>query len=283
MMNDWSNAMNQQNFRARGVGVAVLSLVLIACAPGDASLDGRMAAAEGETLTWDLLDCEAIILLLPATAEALAPHLPEGFSPLPLADAVAEMDVPVDPVDGNIGVETFECASGAGLHGPVEPMTYGSYYVMVEPPEEFRREVDFHFIKWDVLVPDAERRALLQAHGVPALDGGVTTTVFQQVDAIKFGDQSLSIGGSSHRLVANGAVPYSKSQGRIAEFTVTEHGLVEWQTDFEFHSVSNGPAVVEVGPDNLLAEVVGAGPQVGAAFIGSMSFVQGQIRLPIGQ
>ncbi|MGB1557253.1 MAG: hypothetical protein ACPHCJ_05670 [Oceanococcaceae bacterium] len=236
--------------------------------------------SQAEVLDWDLIECEAILTVLPASAAALAPHLPPGFTPIPFADVVAEMDVPVDPSDGNIGVETFVCQSGQGLNAPVEAMTYGSYYAMITPPEDLRRDVTFHFVKWDVLIPDADRRLFLQERGVPARDGGVSTTVFLQQDSLKMGDQSLTLGETVHFLTANGVVPAATPEGRIAEFMSTEAGLVEWQTDYVFHSVANGAAVVDVGAGDLLAEIVGTGPQVGASFIGALSFVNGEIRLP---
>ncbi len=262
-----------------------VAAVLLAACQGPTRGPSAVQALAGptptlETLAWELLNCEAILTLLPATAADLQPHLPEGFRPLPLADAVAEMDVPVDAFDGNIGVETFVCASGTGLAGELMPMSYGSYYVMVEPPEAYRRDVDFHFIKWDVLVPDAPRREWLQAHGVPALDGDVTTTLFQQQGDFKVGDQTLSMGGSTHRLSANGVAAYAKTEGSISEFTMTPNGLVEWRADWVFTGVSNGAVVVDVGAGNLLADVVGTGPVVGASFIGSLSFVNGVIVLP---
>lgn len=258
---------------------------LIACTGGpDVTMDIPPQTAssipQAEVLDWDLIDCEAILTILPASAAALAPHLPPGFTPIPFADVVAELDVPVDPSDGNIGVETFVCESGQGLEAPVEAITYGSYYTMVTPPEEFRRDVTFHFVKWDVLIPDPDRRMFLQERGVPARDGGVSTTAFLQQDSLKLGDQSLTLGETDHFLTANGVAPAATPEGRIAEFTPTDAGLVEWQTDYIFHSVANGAAVVDVGAGDLLAEIIGTGPQVGASFIGTLSFVNGEIRLP---
>lgn len=231
-------------------------------------------ASMPDKITWSLENCQSTLTLLPASAADLAPHLPDGFVPVPLLDAVAETDVPVDPVDGNIGVETLDCESGYGMDAPV---SYVSYYSMVRPPAEFERDVTFHFVKWDVVMDNEIIAETLTDWGVPVVNGGASTATFQNTPAAWITEQTASLDGASHVLSGLGTRPYPTPDSTIAEFTETENGMVEWYTDITFHDVRNGPVLVNVAAGNILADVVGTGPIAGVGFIGTLSFNEGTI------
>src|SRR5687767_5211523 len=90
---------------------------------------------------------------------------------------------PMNPSDeGNFGIEMFTCDAGVGLNGSVPDLVYGSLFTAVLPPAAMRVPgAKHHFVKWDVLIPDADRRALLQSEGVPAVDGKAAFASYEAV------------------------------------------------------------------------------------------------------
>ncbi|MGB0652974.1 MAG: hypothetical protein ACPGQL_07215 [Thermoplasmatota archaeon] len=249
--------------------------------PRDSDPAARFTEPSGAaTLPWGLTDCQAVIATVAADEAALAPFLPDGFRSLSMTE-VAGLGLPVDPVGGgNLGIEVLTCASGVGLDGSIQGLHYGSVFTMVEPPAELADgNVTFHFVKWDVMIPDQPRRDVLAGRGVPAVDGAGYMLQFQQVGDATLFDAVLEMDGDVHTLRGAAAAPYD-TEGSFVEFTAVPDGFVTWHTVFTWASVAVGPVVLEPSPGSLVAEILGTGPAVGAAFAGVIDLHDARIELP---
>lgn len=274
------------------LAVILLAGLLAGCvAPPDAAADdaappvpvaGIPRLPDGSlpawTMDWSLLDCTFVAILAPVPAATVQPHLPEGFRSLSLGETA--FGAPNPTADGNFGLELFSCARGTTHNGTVEGMTYASYFSAVAPPAEYAREVDTHFVKWDVLIPDGPRREMLAAYGVPAVKGEVRVDFFDskgEDEATVRGSFSLA-DGPAHAL--DGVAFADFADGSFTEFTHTPGGLVEWTQRYFFDAGGVGSATVNVAPGTFAAEILGAGPASGVGIVGAVRFDGGSIALP---
>jgi hypothetical protein len=227
----------------------LLSIALLAgCAApqeseaGDDGGDGAAALPERE-LAWSLTGCRFVAGIVAAKASALAPHLPPGFRSLSMQELL-HPSAPRGTDEANFGVEALTCQNGSGVNGTLESMQYGSYFSAVDPPGELRGPYDFHFVKWDVLVPDTERRELLAAYGVPARNGTAAFSMFSETGPTFRVAATLQFEGEGvSRLTATGAVPVE--EGSFAEFTAVPSGFVAWSTKYAFAAGGVGQATVQ--------------------------------------
>lgn len=234
-------------------------------------------APESLDLDWGLTDCQAVVAFFDVEPEQVAAHLPDGFEPVSTAQGLAGAG-PNPTGFASFGMELFACTSGVGLNGSVESMAYGSYFAFVDPPEELRDpDVDAHFYKWDVLVPDPDRRELLADHGLLARNGSVSFSDFTQAASVAAVEGELEIEGAVHRFSGHAAAP---GPGTLAfvEFTHGTDGLVLWRTNAVSSAVGTGSGSVDVADDTLAAEVLGAGPQDAVFIVMTASFEDGSIR-----
>lgn len=237
-------------------------------------------AAGNETtpidLAWGLSGCQAAVVFFDVDSAAVQPHLPEGFAPRPIAQGMIGGG-PNPTQDGSFGIEMFTCDSGAGLNGTVEPMTYGSYFAFVDPPDALEEDVDFHFVKWDVLVPDEPRREFLQTYGLPARNGTAAFSSFSLTQSAGSFEGTLSIDGNEHgfsgQAVAPGPDPVS-----FVEFMEGANSLVAWRTSVPMSAVGLGPGTVDVPSGTLAAEVLGPGMHEGNLLLFEGAFEGGSIK-----
>lgn len=215
------------------------------------------SGATGRTLDWGLSGCRAVIALVPVEPSAVQPHVPEGFTAT-VPDSVAAV-LPPDPrLDAVLGIEALDCAEGIGLHGAVADLDYGSFFTFVEPPAHLAApEHDLHFVKWDVLVPDAPRRDVLRRHGVAARDGGTDLTTWLSGAGGTAFDVGLTFeGGEGYRLrgVAGAPTPFT---GSFIEHSATSTGLATWTTSYDAASAVGGTGTVQLAAAGFPARVVG--------------------------
>jgi hypothetical protein len=235
-------------------------------------------------LPWGLTDCRFGVVLLDVPAAIVQAHVPEGFRVLSLAEVGVEgntgQDIPQDPNGGgNFGIEVFQCDEGLGLDGPVEGLSYGSYFTAVEPPAELRRDVTFHFVKWDTLVPDAPRRALLQSYGLPVREGSATVTHSLTQGALTSYTGTLDFGGEE-TITFEGSSLAPQQPFTFVEFQRTPNGLATWSTTGAIAVGGVGPQTVTVPEAGLANDVVGAGVLRGIGFAGVATFSNGLIEAP---
>jgi hypothetical protein len=271
----------------------VVAMVGSGCAGNESGDDAGEGATsplwlEAQELPWTMTGCRFLAAVLEAPLDVVQPLVPEGFrvmSPQEFAgEGVTGVDVPATDA-GNVGVEAFQCEAGQGLNGSVAGMTYASYYIGVDPPQEYDRGNGYTFIKLDVMIPDEDRRDLLALYGVPVTNGTATVTTGPTtglpVHVIDV-EADLSFGElGQFALSGTAAAPYPIDCA-FTEFTPVPAGFVEWTMACEFVQGGIGPLTVEVPAGSWLADIVGAGPVDGAGFIGIIDFAQGSIKLPEG-
>ena len=254
--------------------LALALLVLPGCLSGpaaDAPPGAAPAPGAPGVLPWSLTECAFLVAFVPVKAERLAPHVPGGFT-------LSTAGGPLGAVQGEayVGVEAFQCASGAGLEGEVAPLEYGSFFTAVEPPAALRMEADALFLKWDVLVPDAPRREALLAEGLPARAG--TATLERPLGPAPRILATLTledVGAFRVDGLVQGQGPLA--EGAFVEYMAREDGGVAlWRAAWETHALERGRAMVTFEPGSWVAEV--AGGQAPASFItGSWTFHDGTI------
>lgn len=258
----------------------IACLVLAGCVqvPEDTPAD-RVAAPLD--LAWTLTDCNAIVALVPVSAAAVQPHLPPGFTPA----SFAESGLPPDPRgEAVVGVEGWTCKSGLGLHGAVENIDYASLFAIVHPPANLSAKGSkFQFVKWQVGVPDADRRAALAGAGASAVDAKLEMARFDTTPAGIDLMASLAFNGT-YELQAAASAPATATDPEMARFTFTEFQpaangtFVTWTGTLENPHGFDGGGTLAL-PPGILADIAGAS-NVQAYYLvaTSASLVSGTIR-----
>lgn len=264
--NDPSPSFKRAPSRARAMRVLLLVALALAGCLASPDPSPATAADDVDVLPWGLHECRYLVAFLPVRADAVRPHLPEGFEPAPGL---------VPGASASLGVEAFSCAGGMGFGEDVAPMSYGSTFASVVPPEALAMDVPFQYVKWDTLVPDDARRALLVARGFPARagavtieEGALTTATMDMVDVGAFTIQ-----------VAAG--PEGEGgEGAFAEFTPGEGAaLARWNATATNVTVASGRGVVTVPEGSIAADILGASTAPANVNVGTWSFVAGELRL----
>jgi hypothetical protein len=236
---------------------------------------------DGATAPWSLDDCFFAYALAPVTAEALGDRIPPGFLlrppvPVNLAGAAREATA----VAAYMGFEIDVCESGDGLSGGVAPMQYASAWVGAHPPLRMQDPASTgHFLVYDILVPDADRRAWLASAGAPVHDGGIVVT---RTDVGFRAEWTLDgIGGFAMDVATSEAPPSTPFSGRFTQFQPTSEGkLVRWSTDWAATETWRGVATLEVPEGSWYADVLGATTLPAQSFHGAWSYTGGDIELP---
>lgn len=234
-------------------------------------------------MAWTMSGCMFGVALIDVPAAAVQPFVPEGFRVQSVQEAGAEgqvgQDVPNPEADGNIGFEIFSCDSGSTLDGTTEPMIYASIFTGVEPPVELRRDVQNHFVKWDVLIPDAPRRDVLVAAGIPA-HGGAAAAAGELLGAsMSSYEASATIEGLGEFAFTGRSVA-PLPDGAFTEYTETPLGLVEWNMRYHLVAGGAGPQTVTVPDGAWFNEILPAGTHDGFGFSGIIDFDEGSIAFP---
>lgn len=233
---------------------------------------------DGLVLPWGLSDCQAAIAILPATTGAVSPYLPPGFRSLSMEEVI---ETGTDLAgEANLGVELLVCDSGANLTGDEPDMAYASYFTAVEPPEDLRENVTLHFVKWDVMIPDDERRMHLQSLGIPAVPGDGSWNLHQgQATNWVFNGQ-LDLDGASFTFTGATLQP-APSDVTFVEFQETDRGLVRWHATVDTTRLGSGPATVTLPSSGMASDIVGLPVSPAAAFGGMVTFTESTITVPV--
>lgn len=263
----------------------VLSVLLLA--PAFAGCADRLrdrlepAPSQATVLPWGLSGCSFVVAFVPVPASRVAPHLPAGFQSL----SFAQMGFPNDPRgEANVGVEAWRCQEGVGHNesAVLNAVPYGTIFTAVEPPADLKdNESTLHFLKWDVLVPDAPRRGILQAAGVPAMEGNVTFNRFVQAPTggITF-DVVLDLNGTFAFRGTSAVAEQSLTRFAFTEFTPVPEGYARWRTNVTADAAFVGGGFLGT-PPGLFRDVAG-GERVQAYYIAGVNgaFSNGTIVLP---
>jgi hypothetical protein len=262
--------------RPWAVLAALPVLVLAGCsgpAAPDAGQPGLPAAdgpATAVVLPWTTTDCRFMVVFLRASAAAVQSQLPEGFT------AAGSATLPT----GSVGFEIHDCASVQGLDGLVPGAGYGASWGVVTPPDG-RAAPDaggVAYFKWHVLVPDAPRRDLLVAHGVPA-EGGVAE-VAQTAPGAWSGRLQLDGVGAFTATLAAPAPEGNAGDLPFQEFTNATGGVADWRATTTHYTQTQGAGTWEAPAGSVLARMVGATSGAAAITTGVWSYEGGTIALP---
>lgn len=241
------------------------------------------SATSPAPMTWTMSGCNFGVALVAVPASAVQPFVPEGFRVLSVAETGAEgqvgQDLPNPQEDGNIGFEVFQCESGEGLDGAIDGVVYASVFTGVEPPAELRRDVQNHFVKWDVLIPDAPRRGALAAAGIPAHGGNASVETEVAAASATSYRGTVTIDGLGE-LSFTGRSIAPLPDGAFTEYTETPQGLVEWNMQYRLTAGGVGPQTVVVPDGAWFNEIIAAGTHDGFGFSGVTDFYEGSILLP---
>lgn len=259
----------------------LLALALAGCLGVDVPTTDAPEAqtASSDVLPWAMAHCRYVVAMAQADAQKLQSRMPEGFRAA--TRGVLPGGLPV--TSAYLGVEAFECESGTGLNEtPVQGLVYGSLFALVVPPEQVLDEnVTLYMAKWDVLVPDPERRARLLEAGLPVMDGKVE---WAGGPAGVGEGARLTLGEVGTFVFALGPGQRATSQGTASfyEFTPSEKGgYATWRADYAWDSGSftTGRGALTL-PAGWAADAVG-GTRVPMSYhAGTWTFSNGTLALP---
>ena len=263
---------------------AIITLVFTGAVAGcvepdrDGGSETRPAEAVARTLPWGVSGCAFAIVAIQVDEAELAARLPEAFALRP----GGLPRLPAAP-RASLELDVYACASGVGLNGTVEPIGYGSAYAAVDVPSALREDgYGAYFVKWDFLVPDADRRAVLVAGGLPARAGAAEVAL-----------PSASGGPIEAELTLDGAWGFGltgvvgalEPQGGplpFMEYTpLADRGLARWHARLHDAEIGTGTGVVTLTPGSWVADLAGA-DTVPATFIaGVWNLDQADVTFPV--
>lgn len=270
----------------RGLAILVPLLLTAGCVTPP-SLDPAPDATRATVLPWELTECRYIVGWSQADPAIVQANLPEGFtvetgSPVPLGLPVP---VPAPAQRAIIGTESFECASGSGLNGTIEPMTYASIWIPVTPPEAIDvGDAGAVYYKIHVLVPDAPRREAMAALGLSVGNGAIAWT--QPPTPGSRGSEFTieGAGGFAFELLAPRDV--SADDGfPFMEITpagdMGADGFAIWRADYEWDEDSfvQGTGFITWPAGHWVTDAIGAERAPGTFHAGVWSF-NGTLELP---
>ncbi len=265
---------------------SILALALLAgCIsedePDDAQTIGGHAAPAVQELAWGLSDCQMAIAIVPVPADAVQPHLAEGFTAA-VPDAIRAM-LPPDPrMEGILGIEAFSCAAGEGLNGTIADITYGSIWTGVEAPANATGpKASLTFYKWDTLVPDDERREVLGAAGLPVHAGGVSLDPWATTPVGLAMDMSFRMDDVGAFRIAGAGLAPTTFAGDFTEYQPGDAGHAIWYTNTSAGAAYGGAGYVELAPGSVAEQIVGsARAQAYLLSVIDGAFTDSFIRLP---
>ncbi len=142
-----------------------------------------------------------------------------------------------------------------------------------------RRDVTFHFVKWDTLVPDEPRRNVLQSYGLTVREGTATVEQPFLQGPLSSYTGTLDFGGEE-TLTFEGSSLAPQDPVTFVEYMVTPNGLAAWSTTVEILAGGVGPQTVIVPSAGKAADIVGSGTHRGVGFAGLANFAGGLIEAP---
>ncbi|MDX1611317.1 MAG: hypothetical protein R3185_03035 [Candidatus Thermoplasmatota archaeon] len=251
--------------RALVLALVLLTAGLAGCLGGEEDSTPPTNESEADTpppdtatvLPWGLAECQGVIAAIPVEAEAMADRLPENFT----YQTPEEFGLPPDMRgDAVLGIEAFRCENGTTITSEVSPMVYASLFAPVHPADDVATDDPLQFVKWEVLIPDADRRELLVAAGVPAVNGSAELNTFTGLPAGGFAlEITATMDGGTYTFRGTAPQPMEEFQApsSFTEYTPTPEGLVLWQTETIAPDMHQGTGTVSLPAGSWASEVVG--------------------------
>lgn len=240
------------------------------------------ATPTGLTLPWNTLDCEYVYAATQLPAAKLAPHLPPNWRPFSFGQTGTANLV------ATLVFEADTCAEGSGVSGQLSPMSYASTWSYILPPPVFRTDAPFTVYAWDILVPDDERRELLQSHHADVHDGAIALSESLRDGAIVPFSVEYKVGESDIRFdvvpLPNAPNPNPPPTGPAGEWDQYVRGsdgsFTYWRTFWTPYSSQQGVGVVTLEEDSWQAEAFGSTEVPARFFFGTWDYHDGRIVIP---
>lgn len=261
--------MMTKTTRSIGHALAVVALVFSGCvnAPDAADPSTPEPSERPDTLAWGLTDCRYVVSWTYVDGDALAPYLPSGFTVRPSGAAVP----PRLGGDTLFGVDAMTCDAGRGLNATQTPMEFGYVWAAADPPDALLQNgIDpaEHYVKWDVLIPDEDRRRFLGDRGVAAHDGSASfdeTLVGFQARLRLEGLGVLGIETVVHQ-------DLGAFDGDFVKFSETSTGVLGWRAHATSGPRTSGQALMTLPEGSWMAEVAGDTTLRGGFHAGTWSY-----------
>ena len=272
----------------RALAMLVPLLVVAGCVTPPA-LEPDPDATLSSIIPWTLNECRYIVGWSQADPAVIQANLPEGFTvqtggPVPLGLPVP---APGPAQRAIIGTEAFECASGSGLNGTLEPMTYSSIWIPVVPPDTIDvGDAGAVYYKIHVLVPDAPRRDAMTALGLSVGNGEIAWT---QPPTPGSRGSAFSVEGSgdfAFELLAPREVGASEGSPFMEITPAGElgaDGFAIWNANYAWNEDTfvQGSGTITWPSGHWVTEAIGAERAPGTFHAGVWSF-NGTLELPRG-
>lgn len=208
-------------------------------------------AGPAPDLPWGLVGCAYVVSWGWVEGDRLDPYLPEGFTVRRGGGALAPAP---DPRDTLFGMDIMKCSSGVVLNGTASPIDYGYLWAAADPPEAFLQEgipPGEHYAKWEILVPDDERRGFLEERGLPVRGG--SASLAPQPLRLE-GDLALDGLGT----ISFSGVPtmeWEPFDGAFAKVSEADGGVAAWRASATSGPRSHGEALITFPESSWMAEV----------------------------
>jgi len=250
---------------------------------GDGANDEPSKDSRGAIeIPWGLDSCRASWWLAPASAERLREYLPEGFEPAPTPQ-LPGIDVAAG-LDTYLGFDAFECRSGAGLNGTVEPIVFGSLFTRVTPPDDYAvHGLDgSYFFRWVVLVPDQPRFDRLASLGLAVRMGGAQIEALTPTGSPGPWENTLDLeglgtftftGSTTEAETPADDVPY-------AAYTPAADDIATWRATATNLTAALGWGTWTVEPGSWVADALGADQGAGTFSVGTWSIADALLLIP---
>jgi hypothetical protein len=211
------------------------------------------------------------VISVPVPSASGAPFLPKGFAPQPIGVASGTTF---------FGVEAFRCKSGSGLRDNVSDLAYASFWAAAIPPGSLTvKGVTQYYVKWDTLVPDDARRAVLAQAGFPAR-GGTAAVAMDAAGVVTATAHMERAGDITIQGVAAGS--QANPAASFIEFTPVGDGVVgAWGATSAPSTDAVGPGTVAVSAGSVAAKILGATTASGGLDVSTWTFHDGNVTLAL--
>lgn len=240
----------------------------------------------GTSFSWELRDCRIAAAMISVDAEALRPHLPAGFEPVPPGEGF--FGVPDPTGQAVLGVDASSCQQGSGPSGTQTDAVFGGVLALVEPPEHHEQDGNntLYLVRWDTAVPDPTIRENLTKLGVPAYDGEMEWADYQNPagDVVIGGSDLILDDGLVFHPGGAGPIPGAEETRDFTciSFHETDEGeLVTTRMEFKASVQGNGPGVLKIPSGHWASDLVHEAPWTSGAYLaGQLDYEHGSVTLP---